>query len=653
MRTREQVDLAAIFDNPWQPRQNIDADALRELAESIHQLGLLQTPRGRRVHRGRVELAFGHRRVAACMLLHQRGDWPATIEMDVDDDLTDEQMALMALTENERRQDVPDLDLLRAHRRAIDETDLTVGKLAEKLGVARPTLQNNLRVLTLPGIVLDRVESGDLKMGVAKELLVLKCGEQNHTDAMESVIQACEYSGRWTRKAVREWIHNICYSWRSWGLLEGDCPKTHRHDPSFDVAAFKAEHKIRLHRLPDCSNDQDYLLGSSLATCDVEAWDEWQTAADAEMRGLEGAEAPDDDDDVQDEINPRDKVHLESALADDPVWQGIASLRSEPDVDLPQNDREREALGTRSQFVDSYSQPFWKELRPADVHTPWDLQSAEREQGDGVPPWFPNLEECTSCVIGAKWTRHGYPAKTTLICTNREHYMEKLQAGEAAYRERLQQAREAEDAAAGEELESLLEDLMAAGPETLRMMLRAMVASNPVLDWRHPLGVYHERFSDEPQMVERIRMILGMEAVPYNQPDGRTIDPAAIEDLSHEDTEQLLAALTVHRLRKGWTATPEYLQESSPGNTPAESMSEMSVFLAAWNPVSAGAIIADLYVCWDCDNHHIPVEPGKNPPAFHNDCGGKLEWSGHLTGYDPDSGRIWRTWDEQPRILEV
>ena len=76
--------------------------------------------------------------------------------------------------------------------------------------------------------------------------------------------------------------------------------------------------------------------------------------------------------------------------------------------------------------------------------------------------------------------------QTILICTNRAHYMEKLQAGEAAYRERLQQAREAEDAAAKEALEPLLEDLMAVGPETLRMILRAMVASNPVLDWRHP-----------------------------------------------------------------------------------------------------------------------------------------------------------------------
>ena len=48
MRTTEQVDLELIDDNPWQPRQVIDPDALDELAESIHQLGLMQSPRGRR-----------------------------------------------------------------------------------------------------------------------------------------------------------------------------------------------------------------------------------------------------------------------------------------------------------------------------------------------------------------------------------------------------------------------------------------------------------------------------------------------------------------------------------------------------------------------------------------------------------------------------
>ena len=47
MKTRERVGLDLIDPNPWQPRQEIDQDALQELAESIHELGLLQAPLAR------------------------------------------------------------------------------------------------------------------------------------------------------------------------------------------------------------------------------------------------------------------------------------------------------------------------------------------------------------------------------------------------------------------------------------------------------------------------------------------------------------------------------------------------------------------------------------------------------------------------------
>ena len=47
MKTREQVALDVLDDNPWQPRQNSDADELQELADNIRQMGLLQVPLAR------------------------------------------------------------------------------------------------------------------------------------------------------------------------------------------------------------------------------------------------------------------------------------------------------------------------------------------------------------------------------------------------------------------------------------------------------------------------------------------------------------------------------------------------------------------------------------------------------------------------------
>ena len=97
-KTREQVDLELINDNPWQPRQAIDQEALQNLAESIRHLDVLQAPLGRRVQNGRVQLAFGHSRVGACRMLHQEGARGPHIDMDVAD-LSDEGMAVMALAE--------------------------------------------------------------------------------------------------------------------------------------------------------------------------------------------------------------------------------------------------------------------------------------------------------------------------------------------------------------------------------------------------------------------------------------------------------------------------------------------------------------------------------------------------------------------------
>ena len=47
MKTREQVALGLLDGNPWQPRQEIDPETLQELADSIHQLGMLQVPLAR------------------------------------------------------------------------------------------------------------------------------------------------------------------------------------------------------------------------------------------------------------------------------------------------------------------------------------------------------------------------------------------------------------------------------------------------------------------------------------------------------------------------------------------------------------------------------------------------------------------------------
>ena len=319
-KTREQVALDVIDDNPWQPRDDfpnlpfrrstvdaktrdqialaIDPDSLEELADSIRQIGLLQTPLARPAADGRFELAFGHRRVAAVRLLQQREEWGDYVDVDIED-LTDERMAVIALSENVQRKQLTGIEVVWAHRRAIDETQLTIQALADQIGIARPTLSNNLRVLELPDFILEHVESGELSMSVAREFLVLQYDGHAHIEDMQGVVRSISrvFGSRgapdWTRRHVREQIYlKVAYN-QQWRPL-GPKPPTHtvgeaNQEATFDVGAFRAEYPDSLHTIPAVSevksvNYEAQLIcdGSRLWTCNVKEWSRRQSRATRE-----------------------------------------------------------------------------------------------------------------------------------------------------------------------------------------------------------------------------------------------------------------------------------------------------------------------------------------------------------------------------------
>ena len=120
-------------------------------------------------------------------------------------DLTDEQMAVMALTENESRKQLSQIEVVRAHKRAIDETSLSIQALADKLGMNRPTLSNNLRVLELPDFILQHVESGDLGITVARDFLVLQNADHAHTEDMQGIVDGIVNPPYYARKGLPDW----------------------------------------------------------------------------------------------------------------------------------------------------------------------------------------------------------------------------------------------------------------------------------------------------------------------------------------------------------------------------------------------------------------------------------------------------------------
>lgn len=146
--TVEFYDPKFIQNNPWQTRQrDPDAAYIEELAADIKKNGLLQTPMGRVISingAGAVQLAFGHNRLRAYLLL-KLPMMPVDIRA-----LTDEQMAAFAWSENEKRRDVTAIERAKAIQQRITDFKWSNREAAEALGVDHSTISNMLRLLKLP-----------------------------------------------------------------------------------------------------------------------------------------------------------------------------------------------------------------------------------------------------------------------------------------------------------------------------------------------------------------------------------------------------------------------------------------------------------------------------------------------------------------------
>ncbi len=570
MKTRERIDLASIDDNPWQPRVDMDPDGVAEMADSIHQLGLLQAPLGRRHPEvsGRIQLAFGHRRVAGCRLLHQQGRGEPHVEMDVAE-ISDEGMVVLALTENELRKQLSQIEVVRAHYRAVNETQLTVQALADQLGIDRSTLSNNLRVLDLPDFVLEHVESGDLKMYAAREFLVLQNADHAHIEDMQDVVQGIVSThGRkgapdWSRRHVRRLIANrVSYNEGDFRPL-GPRPIHHHsgasREATFDTATFAQQLPDTLHTIPAANSlDEHYELqcdSSRVWTCAVREWRRRQTRATREATkesaatGGNSAAAPP-------KSASRDK-HFEVVMAKDPVFKQVAAAREKKGPSRPVNDDERAQLGTRADLRDvSGNTAFWKILEKGNLDGRQNKYAWSREGGGPVPPWFPDLDECMRCTIGAAYakSRDGYTLRdVTLVCMNREHYQQKLNLGEAAYRGTLQSQEEEIDRQDAKSVKHLMRQLEPLTDDACLVLAASLVAANPALAWTNPLGFYDEDWSHESGLGEMVSDLLGSESlVPtWNGREGYgpVINADSISALSGDGARKLTAALMTHHLR--------------------------------------------------------------------------------------------------------
>ncbi|MCL5676141.1 MAG: ParB/RepB/Spo0J family partition protein [Patescibacteria group bacterium] len=162
-----QLEVNIIQPNPLQPRGVINNNTLIELVESIKIHGILEplvvakTPAG-------YQIIAGERRWRAAKMMGLKLV-PVIVK-----ETTPRGMLEMALVENVQREDLNALERAQAYKRLLDEFNLTVTEISERVGKSASYISNTLRLLLLPDAIKDGLVSGSTTEGHARALLALE-----------------------------------------------------------------------------------------------------------------------------------------------------------------------------------------------------------------------------------------------------------------------------------------------------------------------------------------------------------------------------------------------------------------------------------------------------------------------------------------------
>jgi ParB family chromosome partitioning protein len=204
--------------NPFQPRDNFDEEALKELADSIKQQGIIQPLTVRKLGYDKYQLISGERRLRAAKIAGL-DEVPTYIRV-----ANDEQMLEMALVENIQREDLNAIEVAISYQRLMEECSLNKEQLGEVVGKNRTTVTNYLRLLKLPAEVQAAVQEDKVTMGQVKPLINLK-EEQMQIELLHEIIENT-LSSRKIEARVKEINEGI----RSQDAESGSAPKKKTHE---------------------------------------------------------------------------------------------------------------------------------------------------------------------------------------------------------------------------------------------------------------------------------------------------------------------------------------------------------------------------------------------------------------------------------------
>jgi len=160
-----EIELKNILVNPFQPRTHFNEEAIKELAESIKELGVIQPITVRKLEGNNFQLVSGERRLRAAKSINLL-TIPAYIRL-----ANDEEMLLMALVENIQRKDLDPIEVALSYQQLLDQVNITQEELSQKVGKKRATVTNYLRLLKLDPIIQTGMRDGFVSMGHGRAII--------------------------------------------------------------------------------------------------------------------------------------------------------------------------------------------------------------------------------------------------------------------------------------------------------------------------------------------------------------------------------------------------------------------------------------------------------------------------------------------------
>jgi ParB family chromosome partitioning protein len=191
-----ELPVELIAPNPKQPRRRFDEDALRGLAGSVRERGVLQPVLVRPTADGRFVLIAGERRWRAARMAGLE-TIPAVVR-----ERADAEALELALIENMAREDLSPVEAARACAALVDELGLTREDVGRRVGRSRVAVSNLMRLLELPQEAIELLQEGALSEGHGRALLLAEDHAARRTLARRAVAEA--WSVRTAEARARE-----------------------------------------------------------------------------------------------------------------------------------------------------------------------------------------------------------------------------------------------------------------------------------------------------------------------------------------------------------------------------------------------------------------------------------------------------------------